>query len=67
MTPFSKVKLLCGYKVTTTHLSSADGAWTDLSGVCAGMDTQQTTVLIAVMIRGGVVHPMMPKTRPKRK
>lgn len=32
-----------------------------LSGVCTGMDTQQTTVLVAVMIRGGIVHPMMPK------
>lgn len=37
-------------------------ACTDLSGVCAGMDTQQTAVLIAVMVGGGVVHPMMPNT-----
>lgn len=29
------------------------------------MDAQQTTVLIAMMVGGGVVHPMMPKTDKK--
>lgn len=38
-----------------------------LSGVCTGMDTQQTTVLVAVMIGGGVVHPMMPNEQSKNK
>ncbi len=38
---------------------------TNLSGVCAGMDTQQTAVLIAVVVRGGIVHPMMPTTDEK--
>lgn len=38
-----------------------------LSGVCTGMDTQQTTVLVAVMIGGGVVHPMMPNEHNKNK
>lgn len=38
-----------------------------LSGVCTGMDTQQTTVLVAVMIGGGVVHPMMPNEYSKNK
>lgn len=38
-----------------------------LSGVCTGMDTQQTTVLVAVMIGSGVVHPMMPNEQSKNK
>lgn len=36
---------------------------TNLFGVCTGMDAQQTTVLVAVMVRGGVVHPVMPTER----
>lgn len=34
-----------------------------LSGVGAGVDTQQTTVLIAVVVWGSVVHPVMPAKR----
>lgn len=37
-----------------------------LSGVCTGMDTQQTTILIAVMIGGSIVHPMMPNEYSKK-
>lgn len=33
---------------------------TNLPGISTGMDTQKTTILIAVMVGGSIVHPVMP-------
>lgn len=48
------------HQIAKQEMSSLSWDRNHLSGVCAGMDTQQSAVLVTVMVGGGVVHPMMP-------